>query len=105
MRGRGILIKNDYELLITPKREAGGKIVSGLATGNTLHQNTALILICHKGEFKEIPALGVGIEDVLLDDDYLDWRRRIRINLELDDQKVSDVLFSSVDKLKIDSSY
>jgi hypothetical protein len=105
MRGIGILIDDDYRLRVKPERDGTGKIVAGLMIGATIHQNTGLILICRKGEFKEVPALGVGIEDVLLDNDYLEWRRRIRLNLELDSQVVKDVKFSTVDKLTIDADY
>jgi hypothetical protein len=105
MRGTGILINNNYALIVQPTRDTTGKLVSGLVIGDTLYQNTGLILICRKGEFKEQPAMGVGIEDILLDDDYLDWRRRIRINLEMDEQTVNSITFNSTDNLKIDAEY
>lgn len=105
MRGTGFLIDDDYNLKVQPVRDASGKIISGAVIGETINQNTGLILICRKGEFKEVPALGVGIENVLLDQDYLEWRRLIRINLELDEQNIKDVKFSSVDNLFIDADY
>lgn len=105
MRGTGFLINDNYQLKVNPVRDSTGKIVSGILIGETISQNTGLILICRKGEFKEVPALGVGIEDVLLDQDYLEWRRRIRMNLELDEQNVRDIKFSSVDNLFIDADY
>lgn len=105
MRGIGILISDDYNVLVNPERDSTGKIVKGLQVGETINQNTGLILICRKGEFKEVAALGVGIEDILLDQDYLEWRRRIRINLELDQQTVKNIKFSSVDNLFIDATY
>lgn len=105
MRGTGILFNDNYELKVQPVRDATGKIVSGVQVGQTINQNTGLILICRKGEFKQEPTLGVGIEDILLDNDYLDWRRKIRVNLELDEQKVNEIKFSSVDNLFIDADY
>lgn len=105
MRGTGFLITDDFVLKVQPERDATGKIIKGIMIGSTIDQNTGLILINRKGEFKEAPALGVGIEDVLLDQDYLAWRRIIRMNLELDEQKVNDVKFSSVDNLFIDAEY
>ena len=99
------MIDNNYELKVNPVRDSTGKIVSGAIIGATIHQNTGLILICRKGEFKEVAAMGVGIENVLLDQDYLEWRRAIRINLELDEQNVRDVKFSSIDNLYIDADY
>lgn len=105
MRGTGILINDEYELKIAAERDSTGKIIKGAVIGNSLYQNTGLILICRKGEFKQLPALGVGIEDMLLDNDYLEWRRKIRINLELDDQKIRSVEFSGPDNLTIDAEY
>lgn len=104
-RGRGILINDNYELQVLPERSGTGKIVKGFVIGNTLYQNTALILKANKGEFKQQPTLGIGIEGVLLDDDYMDWRRKIRLQLELDEQKVNDIIFNSVDNLVIDAVY
>lgn len=105
MRGIGILLNDEYDLQVKPVRDATGKIVSGLQVGNTLYQNQAVILICHSGEITEMPQLGVGIEDMLLDNDYLMWKRSIRLNMEMDLQKVNDVIFSKDKKLKIEASY
>jgi hypothetical protein len=78
----GILIDSDYQPLIS-----SGEIQLGEITP----QNQAIIIQCHKGEFKENPALGVGISDMLLDHDPLYWRVRIREALELDGQSVDEV--------------
>jgi hypothetical protein len=78
----GILIDSDYQPLIS-----SGEIQLGEITP----QNQAIIIQCHKGEFKENPALGVGISDMLLDHDPLYWRVRIRESLELDGQSVDEV--------------
>lgn len=105
MKGAGILIDDEFSIKVEPVRDSTGKIVRGAIIGDALYQNTGLILICRKGEFKELPALGVGIEDVILDNDYLDWRRRIRRNLEMDDQVVINIKFSGIDNLTIDANY
>ncbi|MBR0183082.1 MAG: hypothetical protein IJQ05_07405 [Bacteroidaceae bacterium] len=62
-----------------------------LETGDILQQNQALLLMLHKGELKERPAVGVGISDMLLDNDPLYWRTMIREQLEMDGQKVGSV--------------
>lgn len=105
MRGTGILLNDDFDLKILPVRDGSGKIVSGVQVGNTLFQNQALILLCHPGEIKEVPQMGAGIEDVLLDNDYLEWRRKIRMQMELDGQQVNSVQFSNTQKLMIDAKY
>lgn len=62
-----------------------------LAVGDILRQNQAVILMLHKGDMKENPAVGVGISDMLLDNDPLMWRNMIREQLEMDGQRVKSV--------------
>lgn len=87
----GMQLTADYDLDIRPVRDSSGKILGGTVIGDTLAQNQALIIGCHKGEFKEAPYLGVGISDMLLDHDPLAWRTEIREQLELDGQTVDGV--------------
>lgn len=86
----GIQLTSDYDLDIRPQRKEG-LVTSGLTIGDTLAQNQALIIGCHRGEFKENPAVGVGISDMLLDNDPLSWRTRIKEQLEIDGQTVEEV--------------
>ena len=58
----------------------------------------------NKGELKERPELGVGINDMLLDHNPLYWRTIIREALELDGQKVKEVKITS-SNIYIDSTY
>ena len=58
---------NNFEIDVQLKLDDEGKILSGLRLGDTLRQNQALILVLHQGELKERPEVGVGIEDMLLD--------------------------------------
>lgn len=72
------------------------KIQNGhLALGDTMAQNQYLILMSQKGEVKEHPTLGVGIADMLNDNDVLSWKRKVRVGLQADGMEV--------DKLDIDS--
>lgn len=75
-----------------------------LALGDTLCQNQALLLILHKGEQKERPAVGVGISDMLLDNDPIFWRTAIKEQLEMDGQKVGKVKITE-SGIDIDSEY
>lgn len=81
----------DYEPLIDVRRDAAGRIEEGLRVGDVLRQNQALILTLHKGELKERPMVGVGLSDMLLDNDPMYWRSTIREQLELDGQTVGSV--------------
>ena len=49
-----------------------------MAVGDTLRQNQALLLTLHKGELKERPSAGVGLSDMLLDNDPIYWRTEIK---------------------------
>ena len=81
----------DYEPQIIVKTDELGQITQGLTLGDTLAQNQAIIMEMHPGELKERPMVGVGISDMLLDNDPLFWRTKIKEQLEMDGQKVEDV--------------
>jgi hypothetical protein len=100
---RAIKLKN-FEIDVQLKFDNEGKILSGLNLGDTLRQNQALILVLHQGELKERPEIGVGIEDMLLDNDILYWRSRIREQLELDNQNVDKVRITT-GGIEINASY
>ena len=100
---RGIQLTN-YEPDIQVKRGKDGKIANGFVVGDTLRQNQALILLLHKGELKEWPAVGCGISDMLLDNDPIYWRTIIREQLEMDGQKVKSVKITTTG-IHIDAAY
>lgn len=84
----------EYDIDVKVQRDATGKIVSGMIVGDILAQNQAIILQLHKGELKEDPAVGVGISDMLLDNDLQSWRREIREQMELDGQTVEKIVLT-----------
>lgn len=94
----------DYDLAVKVEKDNAGKIISGIAIGDTLQQNQALILQMHKGELHEDPSVGVGISDMLLDHDSESWKREIREQMELDGQTVNSVSIEGNDII-IDSTY
>lgn len=95
---------NNFEIDVQLKFDTEGKILSGLRLDDTLRQNQALILVLHQGELKERPEVGVGVEDMLLDNDILYWRSRIREQLELDNQNVDKVRITT-GGIEINASY
>lgn len=99
----GIQLK-DYDLDIRVERDPSGKIASGMVLGDILYQNQALILQLHKGEMHENPSIGVGISDMLLDNDLQLWAREIREQMELDGQTVDSVKIDA-GQIIIDSKY
>ena len=91
----GILIDSDYQPLISSGE---------LQLGEITPQNQAIIIQSYKGELKENPALGVGISDMLLDNDPLYWRVRIREALELDGEVVESIKITS-SEVQINAHY
>ncbi len=59
-------------------------ITRGLVVGDTTYQNQALLLGCQKGEIKEYPTAGVGLNDVINDHDFEMWKRSITEQFEAD---------------------
>jgi hypothetical protein len=59
---QGILLTDANDLQISVVRDSSGLITSGLVIGNTDYQRARLITMLHKGELKEYPTLGFGIE-------------------------------------------
>ena len=103
MRGIGIQLDDDYDLKIDDERGADSKLL-GFSLAETINQNTALILLHQPGQFKDEPALGVGIENILMDNEMRAWKRKIRMALEADGQNVSSVNFTN-NGLNIDAKY
>lgn len=100
----GITLTADYEPRIRLVRDEEGRIIEGLTLGETLPQNQALILTLHQGELKEAPAVGCGVSDMLLDNQPLYWRARIREQLEMDGQTVNSIKIT-ISGIHIDAHY
>lgn len=94
----------DYDLSVSVEYNGEGRIASGLVVGDILHQNQALILGLHKGDLKDDVSVGVGIDRMIMDSDWLSWQREIRDQLEMDGQTVESVVVDSK-SIKIKASY
>jgi len=62
---KGILLDENFELVINPVRDINGLILSGIQVGNIDYQRVKMIVLAQKGEFKEFPTLGFGIDNYL----------------------------------------
>ena len=91
-----ILLQNDAEIMIS-----NGDFVFG----ESLLQNQTLILIAHQGDYKAFPEIGVGISDLLLSNQLLEYRHRIRSHFALDGLHVKSLDLHELDKLKIEAEY
>ena len=93
----------DLKVIVT--RGSDNKIVSGLVIGNILEQNKGIILIAHQGELKATPDLGVGLGDLLMSNDHLEYRHKIREHFAKDSLIVRNVQLENGKPLLIDASY
>lgn len=91
-----LLLDEDGDVLIE-----NGDFVFGEATT----QNQELILVAHKGEFKESPELGVGISNALLQENLQEVLNSIRRNFEYDGMKVKQLEIKPNGSLSVDAYY
>jgi hypothetical protein len=82
----GIQLTNELELAVSN---------GSLVVGDTLYQHQYLILQAQKGEFKENPTLGVGINDMANDDGLNEWKKSIREEFAKDGMKVNELNIST----------
>lgn len=61
----GILVDENYDLQVTVKKDGNGLITQGLVLGNIDYQRCSFIIVAQKGEFKQVPSLGLGIDNYL----------------------------------------
>lgn len=105
VKSTGILLDpQTLDIQLNIERNSLGLIAGGLAVGNTLYQNQALILQACKGEYKEHPTLGVGIAAMVCDDDVIGWKREIALQLEADSMLVEKIDITT-QKLVINAEY
>lgn len=107
VKNKGILLDPETgDLQISTKRDALGMIGQGLVIGDTVFQNQSIILQAPKGELKEYPTIGVGILDMINDNEKTGWKREIALQLENDGMIVNDVDIDLINnKLTIDAEY
>lgn len=87
-KNHGILLNEEGDLDIQVVRDTDGKIATGFKLGDVTIQNMNLIIKSHPGEFKEVPTVGVGIDNMLLDKDYLLYKHKIRQQLTAEGMQV-----------------
>ncbi len=62
----GIVLHNDtLDVKVNPVRDTNGIITLGMVVGNIDYQRCRMIIEAQKGEFKEYPTLGFGIDNYL----------------------------------------
>ena len=62
---KGILINDSNEIVISPVRDSEGLITSGIVVEDSVYQQIRLIIELQKGEIKQYPTLGFGLQNYL----------------------------------------
>lgn len=92
------------DIILTPEMDihiADGDFVIGYSD----NQHQEHILIASKGEYKEFPELGVGINKMLAEDDYMPMLIEAKKNLEYDGMKIDNIKFEPNGNLNINGKY
>ena len=90
------------DLLLTDTGEL--EISNGdFVAGENYNQQQAMLLVAQEGEFKMTPTIGVGIGDLLLCEELLEYRHKIRDHFKRDNLKVKTLELYEIGKLKIES--
>ena len=103
MKETGILLTetNDFNIKVVKQQ---GIIMQGLQIGNVTKQNASIIIRINPGEIKEYPAIGVGIDNMLLGHDTLLYKHRIRQQLTADGMRVKRLDIQG-QNIEIDAKY
>ena len=69
-------------------------------------QHQKLLIVANKGQFRESPTVGVGINNFLLDDGTTEeLKQEIILQFELDGMQINDLLIKDVSNVQIDAEY
>lgn len=93
---KDILLTSEAEIMV----QNGDFVI-----GEAIEQQQALLLIAHQGEFKSTPEVGVGISDLLLGEELLEYRHKIRNQYMMDGLKINSLELYEIGSLKIDAEY
>jgi hypothetical protein len=107
MKDKGILLNPDtfeFDIKVVREEKEEGKITQGLHVGDVTQQNTAIILYMHPGELKEHPTVGVGINNMLLDKNFLLYKHRIRQQLNAEGMQVNHLEINK-QNIEINATY
>ena len=94
-----------YDLAINVCRNAQGQITGGLCIGRTDEQNIALLLKSSLGDYKEAPTMGVGLGNMLQDNDLDHWKHTIQQQLETEGIIIDKLSLTHADGLQLEAHY
>jgi hypothetical protein len=102
---KGIVINDNHDLQISIMRDKNGLITQGLVIGDITFQNQEIIIVSEKGEIKNAPTKGVGIQSYLDDEMPDNLLRAIRTELAVEGMQVNKVSINEKGLLEVDAKY
>ena len=93
---RDIILDDDLDILIA----SGDFVIDDVTV-----QNQYLLLKIQKGEEKQYPKAGVGLQSYLLDEAEQEMMREIRSQFESDGMEVNSLVVTDDGKINIDAPY
>lgn len=103
MKSKGILLDQQTgDIQVNASRDKQGLITGGFMLGNVTKQNQVTIITMHPAEIKEAPTVGVGISSMLMSEETLLYKHKIREQLEADGQRVSYLNIKTTEDNKTD---
>jgi len=100
----GILLDENYELVVKPVRDSSGLITSGLVIGNVTFQNQKTLINANKGEIKENPLVGVGANNYAESNDSEGFAREISNQLTQDGQVITSIKIN-LPNVRVEAKY
>lgn len=87
--------------------EAGDLQISegDFVIGDATLQHQRHIIVAQKGEYKEHPEIGVGIDNALLDENPKTLLTQIRRNFEYDGMQVNTIQINNDGSITVDAPY
>ncbi|MEI2758964.1 MAG: oxidase [Bacteroidia bacterium] len=94
---KDILIDADYDLVIKD---------GDLVIGESTDQHQLCILLANKGQYKQFPDVGVGINEFLQDEvDLGDLSSEINEQFEKDGMRITSLKLESIESLRVEAYY
>ena len=85
----------------------GDAVIAGgdFLIGESEEQHQEHIFKANKGDYKEFPEMGIGVEQLLSDDSSVSFIIEAKKNLEYDGMKINNITIDQEGVLRIDGNY
>lgn len=93
------------DLLLTADFDLDFATGGDLKTGDAVAQHKRCLIVANRGDYRQFPWVGVGIEAYLLDENFGDVQAQIQKQFELDGMVVRDLRITAEGGITENSQY